>query len=355
MRTLPALAALFVISLGCGAEAWAEEEAPFERPVFSVKQVAPSADEHPDGWADQTGADGAVVKPAAVDVLTKIATAAKIDAKSLSVDARTVCKEDGTTGFVAWVGIDADARTFTTALAEAVLQRGWVVRELASRHRVVVASGSTKAAATELLNWACDLAVRRICKLAYDHLDAAARQESEVEYAKAILLSKAAGTIAPESGVFNAIQGMLAPPKRAADALPFWRKAMNEKAPIPAPVEWRVLAAANLGMGLLQEGTKEALPEAVKALEYAVKHGDKSPDTMTRFGAEYNLACAYARLGKKDEAFRWLEASLGTGKEGLGVQYPRQYTHAKLLDSDMDPLRKDERFDALMEKYAPSR
>jgi len=353
MRMLPALAALFLISLGCGADARAEEEAPFKRPAFTVEQVAAPAEEHPEGWKEQTGEDGA--GPVDVSVLREIATAAKIDVKAVSVKARALCKEDGTTGLVAWVGIDADARAFTTALAAAVLERGWVVRELASPHRVVVASGSTKEAAAELLNWACDLAVRKLCKLAYGHLDAAGRQQSDVEYAKAILIAKAAGSIAPDSGVFNAIQGMLAPPKRASDALPFWRKAIDEKAPIPAPIEWRVLAAANLGLGLLQEGTKEALPEALKALEYAAKHGDKSPDTLTRFGAEYNLACAYARLGKKDEAFHWLEASLGTAKEGLGAQYPQRYTHAKLLDSDMDPLRKDQRFDALMEKYAPSR
>ncbi|HET9952509.1 MAG TPA: protein kinase [Candidatus Eisenbacteria bacterium] len=58
---------------------------------------------------------------------------------------------------------------------------------------------------------------------------------------------------------------------------------------------------------------------------------------------EYNAACVYVRLGRFDEALRCLEASLGQG--GLSRDWARN-------DPDLDPLRDDARFRAVMDRVA---
>ncbi len=56
---------------------------------------------------------------------------------------------------------------------------------------------------------------------------------------------------------------------------------------------------------------------------------------------QYNAACVYTALGRKDDAFRCLEASVGQG--GLSPDWVAN-------DPDLDPLREDPRFAALVEK-----
>ena len=58
----------------------------------------------------------------------------------------------------------------------------------------------------------------------------------------------------------------------------------------------------------------------------------------------YNLACSYALLGQSDEALVSLERSIGLG-----------YRDAHLIreDRDLDSLRKDQRFDALLQRLMP--
>src|SRR6185436_19548011 len=57
----------------------------------------------------------------------------------------------------------------------------------------------------------------------------------------------------------------------------------------------------------------------------------------------YNVACGYALLNDKDNALLWLERSLAVG-----------FDRGDLLkvDSDLDPLRSDPRFQALVQKVA---
>ena len=58
---------------------------------------------------------------------------------------------------------------------------------------------------------------------------------------------------------------------------------------------------------------------------------------------EYNAACVYVRLGRFDDAFKCLEASLGQG--GLSRDWARN-------DPDLDSLRDDARFHALLDRVA---
>ena len=63
------------------------------------------------------------------------------------------------------------------------------------------------------------------------------------------------------------------------------------------------------------------------------------PDNSTIL---YNLACAFSRLGDPDTALDYLANSLDLGP-------PENFYYAR-DDSDLDPLRTDSRFAAIMEK-----
>ena len=91
-----------------------------------------------------------------------------------------------------------------------------------------------------------------------------------------------------------------------------------------------------LGYSLQMVGRlEEALAADIRASEFP----------LTRESALYNAACACSRLGRRDEAFEWLEKAVAAG-----------FHNPKLLatDPDLDPLRKDRRFAAFLKPAQPS-
>ena len=91
--------------------------------------------------------------------------------------------------------------------------------------------------------------------------------------------------------------------------------------------------ALYLGAGaLIQLGQRE------RGVEWARRARAMDPEDS---GVLYNVACVYAMLGEKDEAIACLEKSVSNG-----------FGHREWLenDSDLDPLRNDPRFKALLSK-----
>ncbi len=77
---------------------------------------------------------------------------------------------------------------------------------------------------------------------------------------------------------------------------------------------------------------------AVRRYEQAFEAGIP-PGPSTRGVASYNLACGYARLGRKQDALRALETAIGEGGTvGNGMA----------VDTDLEPLRGEPRFQALV-------
>jgi len=256
-------------------------------------------------------------------------------------------------GVVAVMGIDAPVAALTTPLAAAAVKNGWTLRELGTPNRMVIVWASTEAAAKLLMQWQVELTVNKLLDLAFAGRQNAMRQGDRADFNAAVALLEEVGEIAPEAGAFHALKGIFMHRQGSESAFPHFRKALNEKTPMPARLKWRVFVAGELGMGLLLNGSDEVLEEAARVLAFAIANESEAKETLARFGNRYNLACAYARLGKKDEAFTALEGSLKFAQAELGEQYAAHYTHCKDVDTDMASLREDARFAALMQKYAP--
>jgi adenylate cyclase len=91
--------------------------------------------------------------------------------------------------------------------------------------------------------------------------------------------------------------------------------------------------ALNLGAGIWSN-----LGQTEKALEWAKKSLELDPEDPQLL---YNVACVYAIEGMKDEALKCLERAIDKG-----------YGHLEWMehDSDLNSLRTDKRFKALLER-----
>jgi len=334
--------------------AFADEEPAGAVPTYKISQLAPTDDEHPQGWSPVISAGVIPEEAPSVGALLGLARAAKIDLSTFQASSRSFQGEGKNAGVVVLVGLDTQPKGFSEALTHSAEKSGWVVRELGSPLRLAVAWGSSEKAATTLLDWQANLAAVRLCTIVHKDLTAAVSNQDRDAFMESMRLLRVVSTIQEESGAFQYLRGMaMEIARKPADALDFFRKSIKPDAPAPAPAAWQVLAAGRVGHMLLTMEDEDVLEEALVALELAVRLGKHAEKDMDRFGNHYNLACTYARLDRLDEAFRELEASLKLGKEALGETYADQYSHAKDRDSDMDPLREDPRFAALMKKYAP--
>jgi TolB-like protein/Flp pilus assembly protein TadD len=91
-------------------------------------------------------------------------------------------------------------------------------------------------------------------------------------------------------------------------------------------------ALGHLGNAYARAGQTDAARKTILQLEELVRKSG---------AGRYEIALVYAGLGEKDPAFRWLENSYRAHDGGL--------TYLK-IDSCLDPLRSDPRFDALMRR-----
>jgi tetratricopeptide (TPR) repeat protein len=96
-------------------------------------------------------------------------------------------------------------------------------------------------------------------------------------------------------------------------------------------------ALADSGYALLEAGRNEDAVAVFEKAKMALPEG--------RWG-DYNLACAYARSGNAPKAFEALDAAVASGWDDAG--------HME-SDPDLEPLRSDSRFKALLEQARATR
>jgi hypothetical protein len=112
--------------------------------------------------------------------------------------------------------------------------------------------------------------------------------------------------------------------RRWTDAAPLWQKVVESN---PVNAEF----ALRLATALFQAKNYRA---AIPAYERALALGADFPSSMA-----YNIACAYALLGEKEQALQWLEKSFEMGFRNL--------EHAR-TDSDLESLHGNPRFQAIV-------
>jgi thiol-disulfide isomerase/thioredoxin len=112
----------------------------------------------------------------------------------------------------------------------------------------------------------------------------------------------------------------------------------KETAKYPKPVYYSGEALARAG-DLVTEGYALLDSNNVEgAVAKFAAAGKQIPNGMEQ---EYHTACAYARSGHADEAFKWLDRLLDNGFDSaLGLQY----------EPDFESIREDPRFGELMER-----
>ena len=72
----------------------------------------------------------------------------------------------------------------------------------------------------------------------------------------------------------------------------------------------------------------------------------QSLDEFEMQAAHYNMACAYAQLGQLPESIQSLETAFKAGFDNYATVRG---------DPDLDPIKKEKDFEALMEKYEPKK
>lgn len=75
----------------------------------------------------------------------------------------------------------------------------------------------------------------------------------------------------------------------------------------------------------------------------------RSEQTLDEFevqAANYNMACAYAQLGKIDESINALKTALENGFDNYAIIRS---------DPDLDPIKETKEFEKLMDSFEPSK
>ena len=163
------------------------------------------------------------------------------------------------------------------------------------------------------------------------------REEAIADYTKSIELNpKAALTYLGRASAKRSM-GLW------SDAKEDWKKALEV-----APPDWpyrasieRLLAAPAEAV-LYGEGSRlhqsKNYREAIAKFKAVV---EGHPDSREALGSAYNIACGHALLGEKKDALTWLEKSVEMGWSDL--------EHLE-KDSDLDSLRKEERYLKLVQR-----
>ncbi len=340
--------ALSVLLLCCAPLAVAEDEVKI--PGYSVKDLVFTPEDMSKDWTEVSEENASKTAPTAAR-LRDLGTAIGVPKEAVHVESRTL-RHGPSNGIVvlSLVDIDADPKTFTAGLKLNAGVLGWHVEELGSPMRLLIASAGelSKGAA----GWQKGIAVYKLAALGWSRLTQAGDRESFMA-ARELLMTGL--RIEPEAGVVHATIGRLLWAQRQQDAAAErFALALKKGAPLPPKGPLAADAAGTYGLALLLKEDDAVLEEALRVLKMSVDMEKHARIPQAKFNNRYNLACAYARLGKKDEAFAELDRSLALGKEVMNAEgYAQAYEHCKENDPDMSTLREDPRFEELMKKHAP--
>ncbi len=365
-----ALCVLLSLALGLAAlPARAEEPTPPPAPkpdpskaLYISESLMPSEKNAPEGWELEDDDSGFA---AIEDKLIAIGEGLGLDDDSFYVQLQAFSK-GGANVIAAMVDVDKKVFAYKHALTAKATESGWSVSDLGHPGRILVISGSGSTVG-ELEKALHEHAIYALTEMAMNRIRGRGGQE-DVGRAAAVKYTRYIESIAPGAGAASAVRGVVHwiqsrkaikkqgdKPDRGEEekAVKFFGKAFADGTKYPPKGSVRVWAAAQLGGILLTWKDKSKLDEATRALEIAVKYEKDGRRMSQRFESRYNLACAYARAKRVDDAFKMLEKSLEVLKNMPVRAWRNSHKHAEEKDEDMAPLRNDPRFSKLMEDFRP--
>ena len=369
---LPALSLAPVFADDGEPSAPVEEPAPApkpdpEVPTYSIEFLVPGEDAEIEGWK-VVDAERAPAQAPSEDVFVAIGEALGLDDDTMYVEVTGLKKGDDVFG-VAMVDVDAQVYAFQGAVKAKAAANGWRMRELGCPGRLLIVGGSAAgvAAAEEAM---FEHVVYAMSEMAMNRLRGKAGHE-EAGLKAAAEYSEAIRRMAPKAGVVHALTGVahwLEARKelRKGGKHKKLNKELDNKAAdefayalvdgVPFPPKKRVLlfVAGELGTNLLGRKDKSVVAAATRALELAVEHEKDARKQDQRYKNRYNLACAYARGGKTDEALDALRRSLEAMKSLKAGAARGHWEHIE-KDKDMDSIRDDPRFSKMMADYEPKK
>ena len=387
LTALPLVLCAAVVSPLRADEANGGEETAVTTPTFSVENLVPDKETLNEGWKvleeDPPAGDPSE------GALMALAQAHGLNEDTAYVEARVMQTPAGAKGGIAMMDVDGDAAPFAKALQAKAGEANWTVRTLGVADRLLVVGGG--AARDEIAAEMVAHLVQRFTAWARTRLNINTYDKAEAKAARAAVrgLVRAGREISPNAAAFHAIESfahmrayakkkgeadrakerlkkakddaeedeLLEKQRKAKEAykaslakcFKHARKALAPDAVHP-PRGTLLTSLAGQAAGLLLEQKEDRFnEEALPWLKIAVD--GEALNMPRKFEDRYNLACTYARLDKKDEAFHWLRQSLETGLLLPWERYGKSFVHMEEKDEDMKPLRDDPRWAPLVKEF----
>ncbi len=348
-RVAPLAVLLVAFALAAGARA--DDPMPggspadeWTAPPYGAQDMRLSDAVLPEGWKIVEGGTSPAVK-AVEDAAKAGAAGAGVPPERVTAHATALALPGGASATIVLIDVDADPKGLSTRMAATAEKEGWGFREMGSPARllVVLAAEDLREKVKTVQSHA---AARFLAVTSWSELEAHIEHRAEALARGALAIDDGC---APAHLTLAEVEARKAqgfrPPGPLDDAIREFRAAIDGKGSTPLDKSQVVVAKGDLAQCLLTKGGADA--EAKDLLLAAVEGGDLV-DRPRRMGNVYNLACAHARLKEKDKAFERLTAVLEENRKSKieGIQ------HWATGDPDLDSLKDDPRWKALVDKYA---
>ena len=326
--------------------------------LYISESLLPGEKETPEGWELLDEPHGAPSE----DALLALGERLGLDDEAFYVQLQSY-KKSGDVVTVAMLDVDEKVYALKASLAAKATAGGWHVSEMGHPGRILVLGGPT-GAVDEMHGKIHEHVIYTLSELAMNRIRGRGGRTDEGR-ASAIKYTTYTEALAPGSGTAQAVVGCVhwlkshpKPPEKKHDrkeqdkAIAHFTKALDADA-FPPKGSVRVFVAGQMGGIILTWKDRSKLDAAIRALEIAVEHERDAKQQSQRYGNRYNLACAYARAKRIDDAFEMLESCLKMLKNMPVSAWRTHHKHADEKDEDMKPLREDPRFSELMSRYKP--
>lgn len=264
-----------------------------------------------------------------------------------SVLMRSAAGPAGVKAHYAYVDLGAPSQTFVDALKAEGAKKSWSVRAMGTERHVLV-TAAPEAARAKAEGFATAFAGRMLTRRAVKSLESDGRRALGLSRIALQLDAKSAGA----HFILGLIQMQLAlrakPIGNLEPAITHFRAGLDKDATNALSKREAVIATGKLGQSILNKGGPSA--EARDLLKATVASlSELTPAERTdAVGFRYDLACAHGRLKEVDDAFKVLSSVLEDDAKDP-VQGISEIWREK--DTDLDSLRADPRWKALLEKY----